>query len=189
MKRDRQQDAAERIEMGDRVERQPPDQLGGAVAQPIGREGVGELVDREADEQHDRDDDDARDEVVRAQGPFVRVVRIVAARVAGGRKAPPLEPAEQVRLLALELLGADRAAVAQVGQAGQRAGQLVRAQRRRSAGVRACRPTPSRRRRRPGSARRPAAAGWARCAAAGSARIRRPRRRARTRAWRRASPS
>ena len=54
-----QQDPAERVEVGDRVERQPPEQLGRAVAEPIGRQRVAELVDREADEQHDRDDDDA----------------------------------------------------------------------------------------------------------------------------------
>ena len=38
--RQRQQDAAERVEVGDRVERQPAEQLGRAVAQPVGRQRV-----------------------------------------------------------------------------------------------------------------------------------------------------
>ena len=56
--------AADRVEMGDRVERQPPEHLGRAVTQPEGRAGVAELVDRQTDEQHDRDDDDGRDDAL-----------------------------------------------------------------------------------------------------------------------------
>ena len=50
---------------------------------------------------------------------------IVAAR---RRPVAPtaLQPRQQVRLLGLVLLGRDRAAIAQVGQAGQRPGDLVR---------------------------------------------------------------
>ena len=68
MNDERQEDPADRVEVGDRVERQPAEQLRGAVAQPVGREGVGELVDREPDEQHDGDDDDERQELVRVEG-------------------------------------------------------------------------------------------------------------------------
>ena len=50
---DRQQEPADRVEMDDRVERQPAEQLGRPVAEPVGRQGVGELVDREGDEQED----------------------------------------------------------------------------------------------------------------------------------------
>ena len=46
--RDREQHAAERVEMGDRVDRQAAEQLGRAVTQAVGREGVAELVDGEA---------------------------------------------------------------------------------------------------------------------------------------------
>ena len=53
-----QEQAADRVEMGDRVERQPAEHLRRGVAQPVGDEGVGELVDRETDEQEDRDEDD-----------------------------------------------------------------------------------------------------------------------------------
>ena len=56
--------AADRVEMGDRIERQPPEHLGRAVAEPVGRERVAELVDRQSDEQHDADDDRGRDDVV-----------------------------------------------------------------------------------------------------------------------------
>ena len=41
-----------------------PNSFAVPVAEPIRRQRVGELVDREADQQHDRDDDDAREEVV-----------------------------------------------------------------------------------------------------------------------------
>ena len=61
---------AERVEMGDRVERQPSEELGRAVPEPIGRQRMGELVDRETDEQHDRDDDDARQDVVGTADPL-----------------------------------------------------------------------------------------------------------------------
>ena len=47
--------------MGDRVERQAAEQLRGPIAKPIRRQRVGELVDGEPDEQHDRDDDRGRE--------------------------------------------------------------------------------------------------------------------------------
>ena len=55
-----EQHPADRVEVHDRVERQAPEQLGRPVAEPVRGEGMGELVDREPDEQHDRDDDDDR---------------------------------------------------------------------------------------------------------------------------------
>ena len=49
--RQSEQRPTDRVEMGDRIERQAPEQLGGAVTQPVGRERVAEFVDREPDEQ------------------------------------------------------------------------------------------------------------------------------------------
>ena len=54
--RDDRHQAAHRVEVDDRVERQPPEQLGGRVALHVGDRRVGELVDRERDEQEDRDE-------------------------------------------------------------------------------------------------------------------------------------
>ena len=65
--RQRQQGPADGIEMGDRVEGQAAEELGGPVTQPVRGERVGELVDREPHEQHDRDDDDDRDELFLGQ--------------------------------------------------------------------------------------------------------------------------
>ena len=44
--------------MDERVEGQAPEQLRRAVAEPVRREGVAELVDREADEEEDRHGDE-----------------------------------------------------------------------------------------------------------------------------------
>ena len=120
-----------------------------------------------------------------------RVPRIVAGprprAVAAGSEAR-----QQVRLLALVLLGADRAAVAQVGQAGERAGDLVRVDcaGRRGAGAGAARPAAGGRRPAPSSAAA-GRAGAARSVAdrRASAPSRRAPCRPRTRASRRASSS
>jgi hypothetical protein len=49
--------------MGARVQREPPEQASGPVAKPERGKRVCELVHREADQQHDRDHDDRRDEL------------------------------------------------------------------------------------------------------------------------------
>ena len=105
--RQRQERAADRVEMGDRVERQPPEQLRRAVAEPVRRECVAEFVDRQTDEQHDRDDDHGRQDAVQcrcASGTLATgMARIVAGperRSARRGRRVRLEPREQVRLLA-----------------------------------------------------------------------------------------
>jgi hypothetical protein len=42
----------------DRIEGHPAEEPGGAVAEAVCREGMGELVDREADQQEERDEDE-----------------------------------------------------------------------------------------------------------------------------------
>ena len=51
---------------------------------------------------------------------------VAALSLRGGPATAALEPAEQVRLLRLVLLGRDRAPIAQVGQVGERPRDLVR---------------------------------------------------------------
>ena len=53
-RREDQHPAADRVEMGDRVQRQLAEHLRRAVAQPVGHVRVEELVDRERDEQEER---------------------------------------------------------------------------------------------------------------------------------------
>ena len=61
--------------MRDRIDRQAPEKLRSPVTEPERRESVAELVDRQPDEQHDRDDDHGRQDAVHVdvQGaPWVR---------------------------------------------------------------------------------------------------------------------
>ena len=90
------------IEMDDRVERQASLPARRGVAQLEGRAGVAELVDRERDQDDDRDRDQAWTSCCAHSRP------------------------EKLGLLLLVVLGADGAAVAQVGQARQRLGDLER---------------------------------------------------------------
>lgn len=54
----RQQDRAEKVDVRDRVQRQPTGQAGGVVAAAVGHPGVGRLVEGEAEQQHGDGDDD-----------------------------------------------------------------------------------------------------------------------------------
>ena len=106
---DRQQDhGADRVDVADRVERQPPGALGGVVAEPVGDDAVAHLVqdhrrdegdeeqqlfavqgvvplELEADRDERRDDDDRpRAVVVKAGEPLLRVLSTTWRRLAAG---------------------------------------------------------------------------------------------------------
>src|SRR4051812_41298491 len=82
--------------MDDRVECQPTHESGGAVAQPVRGERVGELVDRKTDQQHDGDDDDRRQEFIGHGVPLEGPAYRTGAGGARSRRRPnePSGPSE-----------------------------------------------------------------------------------------------
>jgi hypothetical protein len=91
--------------VGDRIERQAAEHLGRPIPQPESDEGVAELVDREADEEHDGDDDRRRDDRLGEvqTAPGLRVPRIVAGLTVSGVETSS-QSGEELRLLAFVLL-------------------------------------------------------------------------------------
>ena len=78
--RQSQERAADRIEMGDRVERQASEQLRRPVAEAIRRQSVAEFVDRQPDEQHDADDDRGGKNTFEVQSaPGLRGIALIVA--------------------------------------------------------------------------------------------------------------
>ena len=93
--------------MGDRVEGQAAQVARGRIAEPVGREGVRELVDGNGDKEQDRGDEQDRQEL-------------------GGVRQDvhgcPSDALEELALLGLELLRRDGALVLQLGQSGEHVG-------------------------------------------------------------------
>ncbi len=79
-----QDQAAHRVEVDARVERDAALPAGRVVAQSIGRPGMQDLVDREAHQQHDGDDDEGREECLRG----LRVHQRLAVPITGDPGAP-----------------------------------------------------------------------------------------------------
>ena len=109
--------------MDDRVEGQASEHLGRRIAQSVGDERMGELVDRESDEQEDRDEDDlvGRDQFLEHGYLWRRVPRIVAGRPPVG---PSRLPGSYSRLSSSAFLASYSAAV--IAPRSRRSARLLR---------------------------------------------------------------